>query len=38
LWYEFYYDVILRGRYTFKIQQLHRKYGMWRDANSDHSI
>ena len=28
LWYEFYYDVILRGRYTFKIQELHRKYGM----------
>ena len=28
LWYEFYYDVILRGNYTFKIQQLHRKYGM----------
>jgi hypothetical protein len=30
LWYEFYYDVILRGRYTFKIKELHEKYGMHR--------
>ena len=28
LWYEFYYDVILQGRYTFKIKELHKKYGM----------
>lgn len=28
LWYEFYYDVILQGRYTFKIKELHEKYGM----------
>jgi hypothetical protein len=28
LWYEFYYDVILKGRYTFKIKELHEKYGM----------
>jgi hypothetical protein len=28
LWYEFYYDVILQGRYTFKIKELHQKYGM----------
>ncbi|KAN0095715.1 cytochrome P450 [Hyaloscypha variabilis] len=27
LWYEFYYDVILQGRYTFKIKELHQKYG-----------
>lgn len=26
--YEFYYDVILHGRYTFKIAELHKKYGM----------
>lgn len=25
--YEFYYDVILRGQYTFHIQNLHKKYG-----------
>ena len=30
LWYEFYYDVILQGRYTFKIKELHKKYGMRR--------
>lgn len=27
LWYEFYYDAICKGRYTFKIMDLHRKYG-----------
>ena len=27
LWYEFYYDVILDGRYTWKIAELHEQYG-----------
>ncbi|KAH7378902.1 cytochrome P450 family protein [Cadophora sp. MPI-SDFR-AT-0126] len=27
-WYEFYYDVILQGQFTFKIQELHKKYGL----------
>ena len=26
-WYEFYYDVILPGRYVFKIKDLHAQYG-----------
>jgi hypothetical protein len=26
-WYEFYYDVILQGRFTAHIQELHRRYG-----------
>ncbi|KAJ5113433.1 cytochrome P450 [Penicillium angulare] len=26
-WYEFYYDVVLPGKYIFKIQDLHREYG-----------
>ena len=26
-WYEFYYDIIRRGQYTFKIRELHEKYG-----------
>jgi hypothetical protein len=26
-WYEFYYDVVLKGRFTFKIQELHKIYG-----------
>src|ERR1700722_14061578 len=30
LWYEFYYDVILQGRYTFKIKELHEKYGVFQ--------
>jgi hypothetical protein len=28
LWYECYYDVVLEGQYTFKIKELHQKYGM----------
>lgn len=27
LWYEFYYDNFLKGQYTFKIMDLHKKYG-----------
>ena len=27
LWYEFYYDVIGRGKYLWKIKELHEKYG-----------
>ncbi|KAI9843443.1 MAG: hypothetical protein M1838_002619 [Thelocarpon superellum] len=26
-WYEFYYDVVLRGRYTWRIGELHQQYG-----------
>ncbi|KAL8927235.1 MAG: hypothetical protein Q9208_002411 [Pyrenodesmia sp. 3 TL-2023] len=26
-WYEFYYDVVLQGRYTWKIAELHKQYG-----------
>ena len=26
-WYEFYYDVIMRGRYTWKLKELHERYG-----------
>ncbi|KAJ5226249.1 Cytochrome P450 [Penicillium chermesinum] len=26
-WYEFYYDVVLPGKYIFKIQELHSEYG-----------
>lgn len=27
LWYEFYHDVIRRGRYTFEIAKMHEIYG-----------
>lgn len=27
LWYEFYYDVVKRGRYQWKIKEMHEKYG-----------
>ncbi len=26
-WYEFYYEVVQNGRFTFHIQELHKKYG-----------
>lgn len=26
-WYEFYYDIITPGRYTWKIAELHKQYG-----------
>lgn len=26
-WYEGYYDVIKNGQYTFKIKEIHQKYG-----------
>lgn len=26
-WYQFYYDVVKRGQYTWKIEDLHRQYG-----------
>jgi hypothetical protein len=26
-WYEFYYEAILRGQFTFRIQEMHKKYG-----------
>ena len=27
-WYEFYYDIVLGGKYTWKIAELHEKYGI----------
>ena len=27
LWYEFYYDVVKRGQYIFRIKEMHDKYG-----------
>jgi hypothetical protein len=26
-WYEFYYDVVLHGKFTFQIQKLHQQFG-----------
>ena len=26
-WVEFYYDVVLRGQYVFRVQELHKQYG-----------
>lgn len=26
-WHEFYYEVVKKGQFTFKVQELHRKYG-----------
>ena len=27
-WYEFYYDVIKRGKYTWEIEKMHQRYGI----------
>lgn len=27
--YEFYYDVVKRGQYIYKIEEMHAKYGMY---------
>lgn len=27
-WYEFYYDAVQSGQYVFKIQELHKQYGI----------
>ena len=29
-WYEFYYDVIKRGKYTWEIGKMHEKYGSFQ--------
>lgn len=34
-WYEFYYDIVLGGQYTFKIIDLHKKYGPVVRINPD---
>ena len=33
LWYEFYYDVVLKGQYTFKIKEFHEIYGRCSQAS-----
>jgi len=27
LWFEFFYDMVLKSQYTFKIRELHKQYG-----------
>src|SRR5436190_5469257 len=29
-WYEFYYDVVKRGQYTWRIREMHQKYGIFK--------
>ena len=38
LWYEFYYDVVKRGNYTFKLQLLHNQYGWYYSCNERHTF
>jgi len=35
-WYEFYYDVVRKGRYTWEIQKMHEKYGEFPNAIFTH--
>lgn len=32
-WYEFYYDVVKRGQYIYKIEEMHEKYGTLRSLS-----
>lgn len=34
-WYEFYYDVVCGGQYTFEIGRMHEIYGMSQPAAAD---
>lgn len=34
-WYEFYYDVVLRGQFTFHVKELHQRYGMKTAFNAE---
>lgn len=34
LWYEFYYDVVKKGRYSWKIAEMHEKYGRAQVLNN----
>ena len=36
-WYEFYYDVVLQGQFTFQIQAMHKKYGTGRQTSTSHN-
>ena len=31
-WNEFYYDVVLGGKYTFKLAEYHDRYGSWTQS------
>lgn len=37
-WYEFYYDVLKKGQYTWKLKELHKQYGIFSALNSSQSI
>jgi hypothetical protein len=32
-WYEFYFDVVQRGKYSWQIQMMHEKYGITKCSN-----
>lgn len=36
-WYEFYYDVVQKGRYEWKIKEMHEQYGTLYIAPSSYS-
>lgn len=35
LWYEFYYDAVKQGQYTFEIQRMHEKYGTVNEVSGN---
>ncbi len=37
-WYEFYYDCVLPGQYTFHIQKLHKQYGKYEVPRPERTL
>jgi hypothetical protein len=35
LWYEFWFDAVKRGQYTFRIAEMHEKYGTYTSRFAD---
>lgn len=37
-WHEFYYEVVKKGQFTFKVQELHKQYGLFFPACLDRAL
>lgn len=37
-WHEFYYEVVKKGQFTFKVQELHKQYGLFFPACLDRPL
>ena len=37
-WYEFYHDIVRRGQYTYKLRELHQKYGSYIGRKQENAM